>query len=138
MNKHAYLIIAHNEFEILKLLVNALDDARNDIYIHFDAKCKDLPNLECNESGLYILQDRIDVRWGDYSQIETEILLFEYAHNIQDKTGVNYLYYHLILRYGSATMTPTTISPIQTRIRFPQPMSVTAFANKRFASAADI
>ena len=32
MNKHAYLIIAHNEFEILKLLVNALDDARNDIY----------------------------------------------------------------------------------------------------------
>lgn len=96
MDKHAYLIIAHNEFEILKLLVNALDDARNDIYIHFDAKCKDLPNLECNEAGLYILQDRIDVRWGDDSQIETEMLLFEYAHNIQDKTGVNYLYYHLI------------------------------------------
>ena len=96
MNKHAYLIIAHNEFEVLKLLVKTLDDARNDIYIHFDAKCNSLPYLECNASGLYILTDRIDVRWGDYSQIETEMLLFEYAHNMQEKTGYNYLYYHLI------------------------------------------
>lgn len=96
MNKHAYLIIAHNEFEILKLLVNALDDVRNDIYIHFDAKCNILPNLECKEACLYILDDRIDVHWGDYSQIETEMHLFNYAHNIHNKTGVNYLYYHLI------------------------------------------
>lgn len=96
MNKHAYLIIAHNEFEILKLLLKALDDARNDIYIHFDAKCKDLPNLECNEAGLCVLRDRIDVHWGDYSLIETEMLLFESAHKAQEKTGVNYLYYHLI------------------------------------------
>ena len=36
--KHAYLIIAHNEFEILKRLIQALDDERNDIYIHFDRK----------------------------------------------------------------------------------------------------
>lgn len=96
MNKHAYLIIAHNEFEILKHLIAALDDIRNDIYIHFDAKCKNLPNLECNEASLYILRDRIDVRWGDYSQIETEMLLFEHAHNMQIKTGVYYQYYHLI------------------------------------------
>ena len=96
MDKHVYLIIAHNEFEILKLLVKTLDDARNDIYIHFDAKCKELPNLKCNEAELYILNDRIDVRWGDYSQIETEMLLFEYAHNMQDEKEVNYLYYHLI------------------------------------------
>ena len=36
--KHAYLIIAHHEFEILKKLVQAIDDERNDIYIHFDKK----------------------------------------------------------------------------------------------------
>ena len=96
MDKHAYLIIAHNEFEILKLLIDALDYVRNDIYIHFDSKCKILPNLKCNEAGLYILCDRIDVRWGDYSQIETEMLLFEYAHDMQKKTRVRYLYYHLI------------------------------------------
>ena len=76
MNKHAYLIIAHNEFEILKLLLDTLDDLRNDIFIHFDAKCCDLPLLKCNNSNLYIIPNRIDVRWGDYSQIETEMLLF--------------------------------------------------------------
>ena len=36
--KHAYLIIAHNEFELLKLLIDRIDDARNDIYIHIDQK----------------------------------------------------------------------------------------------------
>ena len=96
MNKHAYLIIAHNEFEILKLLLAALDDTRNDIYIHFDAKCVDLPLLECLESNLYILPMRIDVCWGDYSQIETEIQLFEYAHGMQKRKGISYQYYHLI------------------------------------------
>lgn len=96
MNKHAYLIIAHNEFEILKLLLGALDDIRNDIYIHFDSKCSEFPLLKCYKSNLYILPDRIDVCWGDYSQIETEMMLFDYAHFMQKKKEVSYLYYHLI------------------------------------------
>ena len=96
MNKHAYLIIAHNEFEILKLLLTALDDERNDIFIHYDAKCSDLPLLKCNNSDLYIIPNRIDVRWGDYSQIETEMLLFEFVHDIQIKKGLSYTYYHLL------------------------------------------
>ena len=36
--KHAYLILAHNEFEVLRKLISALDDPRNDIFIHFDEK----------------------------------------------------------------------------------------------------
>lgn len=96
MDKHAYVIIVHNEFEILRCLVNTLDDLRNDIYIHFDAKCKKLPSLNCCYSDLYILPNRIDVRWGDYSQIETEMLLFEYAYRMQKKNNVCYQYYHLI------------------------------------------
>lgn len=89
--KHAYLIIAHNEFEILKLLIHALDDKRNDIYIHFDKKTKEIPILHTKESNLYILSERIDVRWGDYSQIKTELALFKKAY---DKGP--YLYYHLL------------------------------------------
>ncbi len=96
MNKHAYLIIAHNEFEILKLLIASLDDIRNDIYIHFDAKCRELPLLKCIHSNLYIIPNRIDVHWGDYGIVKTEILLFEYAYVMQKKTGVLYKYYHLI------------------------------------------
>lgn len=41
--KHAYLIITHSEFEILSRLLQALDDERNDIYIHFDRKLKKCP-----------------------------------------------------------------------------------------------
>lgn len=96
MNKHAYLIIAHNEFVILQLLISALDDIRNDIYVHFDAKCNKIPLLSCRNSKLYILPNRVDVRWGDYSQIKTEICLFDYAYKMQKQNKINYQYYHLI------------------------------------------
>lgn len=36
--KHAYLIIAHNEFDLLQKLISVLDDERNDIFIHIDKK----------------------------------------------------------------------------------------------------
>ncbi|MCT3633940.1 glycosyl transferase [Elizabethkingia anophelis] len=90
--KHAYLIIVHHEFEVLKLLLQALDDSCNDIYIHFDKKnVENIPILNCKYSGLYILDKRIDVRWGHVSQIETEYELFEKAY----KKDV-YSRYHLI------------------------------------------
>ena len=31
--KHAFLIIAHNEYPVLEVLLSMLDDERNDIYI---------------------------------------------------------------------------------------------------------
>ena len=43
--KHAFLILAHTEFEVLKLLVSCLDDPRNDIFIHFDRKVPALPEI---------------------------------------------------------------------------------------------
>lgn len=38
--KHAYLIMAHNEWELLNKLINALDYSDNDIYLHIDKKSK--------------------------------------------------------------------------------------------------
>ena len=89
--KHAYLIIAHNEFEILKKLVSLLDNEHNDIYIHFDAKVATLPTIETTKSQLYILKKRIDVRWADYSQVETEITLLQEAFS-----KFRYDYFHII------------------------------------------
>lgn len=40
MSKHAFLIMAHNEYDILNKLLLLLDDERNDIFIHYDKKCK--------------------------------------------------------------------------------------------------
>lgn len=89
--KHAFLIIAHNKFEQLQFLLSLLDDVRNDIFIHIDKKVKKIPNLSTKKSQLYILPNRIDVRWGDVSQIKAELALFEAAN----KHGV-YQIYHLL------------------------------------------
>lgn len=89
--KHAYLIIAHHEFEILRRLVKALDDVRNAIYIHFDKKVEQVPSITTDYAELYIPDHRTDVRWGDVSQIEVELFLFQESL----KQGP-YAYYHLL------------------------------------------
>lgn len=89
--KHAYLILAHHEFEVLKHLINTLDDLRNDIYIHYDKKVHQLPLIATKHANLFVLEDRIDVRWGDVSVVEAEFLLFEQAHR-----NAVYSYFHLI------------------------------------------
>ena len=38
--KHAYMIIAHTNFQQLQTLIDLLDDERNDIYLHIDKKAK--------------------------------------------------------------------------------------------------
>lgn len=89
--KHAFLILAHNEFDILKALVRSLDDVGNDIYIHFDRKVNLLPELKMKFSKLYILEDRINVAWGDISVVKAEYKLFE-----RSVENGPYLYYHLL------------------------------------------
>lgn len=91
--KHAYLIIAHNEFDILKILLSMLDDERNDIYLHLDKKAGNinLDAFQTKKSRLVILDKRIDVRWGNVSQIKVELLLFETAYN-----NGEYTYFHLL------------------------------------------
>ncbi|GHE39774.1 beta-1,6-N-acetylglucosaminyltransferase [Sphingobacterium griseoflavum] len=90
--KHAYLILAHNEFEVLQTLISLIDDPRNDIYVHIDRKVKDLPVLSVLQSQLCILEHRVDVRWGSVSQIKAEYKLFEAAV----LEGKGYDRYHLI------------------------------------------
>ena len=89
--KHAWLVIAHNEFEILQMLIDALDHPESDIYVHIDKKVKELPVLHASKSKLQVLEKRLDVRWGTFSQIECELLLFETA-----AARGPYDYYHVI------------------------------------------
>lgn len=89
--KHAYLIIAHHEFEVLRYLVSALDDERNDIFIHFDKKVSKLPELATSKSSLYIMDKRNDVRWGHYSQIKTTLDILCYAQQLGE-----YSFYHVL------------------------------------------
>ena len=89
--KHAYLILAHNEFWLLQTLISCLDDVRNDIFVHIDKKVKDLPALCANHAGLQVLDRRIDIHWGGFSMVEAEYALFEAA-----AANGPYQYYHLL------------------------------------------
>ncbi|MBQ6848088.1 MAG: glycosyl transferase [Clostridia bacterium] len=96
MNRHAYLIMAHNNFEQLAMLCRLLDDERNDLYIMIDSKVPEPPTLNSLSdkgftSGVYFT-DRVDVRWGGYSQIKAELTLLETAL----KNNVDYEYFHLL------------------------------------------
>lgn len=53
--KHAYLILAHSEPEILGILVSLLDDERNDIFIHIDKKSNimDFLRVKTDRSNLF-------------------------------------------------------------------------------------
>lgn len=89
--KHAYLILAHNEFDVLRRLVLALDSTSNDIYVHIDKRIKTLPSLHADVSSLHIIEDRVKSFWGDVSLAEAELNLLAAAI----KNGP-YDYYHII------------------------------------------
>ena len=87
--KHAYLLMAHANFEQLQTLLDLLDDERNDIYLHIDKKAKNVPDFRVKQAGLHLI-DPINVVWGGYSQIRCEMKLLEAA------AEGHYRYYHLI------------------------------------------
>lgn len=93
--KHAYLIMAHNNFYCLEKLLMLLDDVRNDIFLHIDAKVKDFDFAKfqalCKNANVIYPKKRINVQWGTQSQVKTEMLLFKTAADYGP-----YHYYHLI------------------------------------------
>lgn len=93
--KHAFLIIAHNEYPILEVLLSMLDDERNDIYLHIDKRAvalyQKIKGFKTRKAGFYLIEKSIKVYWGDISLVKAEYLLFETAL----KNGT-YVYYHLL------------------------------------------
>lgn len=90
--KHAYLILCHADLHLLKILIGLLDDERNDLFIHIDRKADFTGSgLSTTCAGLYILEQRLDARWGDYSLVDVEMMLFEKAYNTD-----NYVYFHVL------------------------------------------
>ena len=93
MKKHAFLIMVHRNDEVLETLLKLLDDERNDIFIHIDAKAA----LRMEELKRYIKKsgfyqaERVRVNWGGYSQIQAELNLLEAAAGQE-----SYARYHLL------------------------------------------
>ena len=93
IKKHAYLIMAHTQPELLKKLLKMLDNERNDIYLHIDSKAKDYPLDEIAavlQKSKCIFTERTDVKWGSYSQIHCEMVL------LKEAVKTEHAYYHLL------------------------------------------
>ena len=94
--KQAYLIIAHNKVEQLKFLLSLLDYAKHDIFILFNKKStiteeqKNELTQIVSKSGVFFTRE-IPIYWGDYSQVEAELALFETAAKQEQ-----YSMYHLL------------------------------------------
>lgn len=91
--KHAYLIIAHHQVEVLERLLSLLDDSRNDLYVHLDRRLTsvDVARIKAvvHHAELFLL-DRTSVNWGATSLIKCELRLLMAA------TQREYAYYHLL------------------------------------------
>lgn len=92
-DKHAFLIMVHNNKEQLINLIKLLDYPDNELYIHIDKKVHLIDDEEllsiCSYSKVHILRT-VKVAWGAYSQIKCEIAL------LQEATKTKHIYYHLI------------------------------------------
>lgn len=91
--RHAYLIMAHNNFEILEKQVLLLDSPNADFYIHVDKKAGAFPAealAALPQHSKIVFTDRTDVHWGGYSQIACELLL------LKASLPGEYDYYHLL------------------------------------------
>lgn len=93
MERHAYLIIAHHHFDMLKNLIRALDSENADFYIHINTSVKDIDLTalcaQAKKSRVHAYQ-KYRITWGADTQIHCELFLMEQAVKGQ------YDYYHLL------------------------------------------
>ncbi len=89
--KMAIAIQCHKNVEQLNRLIEFFRDDEIDIYIHVDKK-SDIKQKIKMIKNLYILEESIDVRWGDFSIVESALKLFERIK----ESKIDYEYIHLI------------------------------------------
>ncbi|MCR4789093.1 MAG: beta-1,6-N-acetylglucosaminyltransferase [Lachnospiraceae bacterium] len=90
--KHAYMIMAHNQKELLGVLLELLDCENNDLYIHIDAKSDmDTDDLKSfvKKAGIHVYKE-FKIYWADISQTKCQFFL------LREATKTYHDYYHLI------------------------------------------
>ena len=93
--RHAFLIMAHNKWDILIRLLKKLDHVDNSIYLHIDSKSnlsrEDEQSIaSCCKKSDIVFVSRNNVAWGGYSLANCELRLMEIASHKK------YDYYHFM------------------------------------------
>ena len=98
MSKHAYLITAYNNWDILGKQILLLDDERNDIYLMIDRKTKDFSpgRLPVCEHAGFFLMERIEIFWAHYSQVQAVLNMLHKAFEEEKRRQFRYTYFHLL------------------------------------------
>lgn len=91
--RHAWLILAHGNFEILEKQLHFLDSENADFFIHIDAKVQDFDfsrfrSVPQKSRVTFVPRHRIS--WGHFAMVEAELELLRAA------TSGGYDYYHLL------------------------------------------
>lgn len=91
--RFAFAIMAHRDPSLLnKLIKQILSDASNYVYIHLDSKSLIKTGEILSNERVTLIDERISVQWGDYSQIEAANLIFRSIL----ASNINYDYIHFI------------------------------------------
>ena len=93
--RHAYLIIAHHQPELLKMLCHLLDHPMHDIFIHIGANSFLNPDdfKDITTHSPIRFATRTAVEWGGYSQINCELVMLKTSLAANSE---GYGYYHLL------------------------------------------
>lgn len=104
MVKHAILIQCHSNPELVNSLISFASADSFDFFIHVDKKSSIQKEI-VKKSNVYFVGDseRVNVRWGSYSQVEATLELLKIA------TKRDYLYVHLISGVDFFAMHPSRI-----------------------------
>lgn len=134
---HAYLIIAHDQFDLLESLLKCIDDERNDIYIHIDSHSKlDISRIQSVlQNSRVEFVPRIHIRWGGFDMVRCEYELLEAAFESRHE----YDYVHLLSGADLPLKIRMKYTVISMRIRA-RNSSISAHPSrpKRNLSASDI
>lgn len=94
--KHAFCIMVHEKWSQLQKLIDCIDDERNDIFLHVDAKSYDeflkFGKPKTQKSHLHIIDKPVSVAWSDVSLSDAEVLTLK---SVLD-TGIPYAYTHFL------------------------------------------
>ncbi|MGB4660692.1 MAG: beta-1,6-N-acetylglucosaminyltransferase [Mobilitalea sp.] len=90
--KHAFLIAAHNNWDLLVKIIRILDNERNDIYIHINKNVNDFDfeyfrTLPTHSNVYYI--ERFVIEWGTEQWLLANLTFLKEARG-----NGNYMYYH--------------------------------------------
>ncbi len=77
----AILIACHKNSKQINMLLETLSHVDIDVYLHVDKK-SNIYNEIAERKGLYVIRDeqRIDVKWGQISQVDATLLLLKEAY----------------------------------------------------------